>query len=178
MTPGFATPSGTASAQLDLLQLGEARNSMLGVQLDQVRNEKQIYTFFTDFLIGLRFGFWSNGRRSQGLSDRSQQRDAQNGRRHRRHQKSASPPRLRHSNESQTRSRLDRESASRRGDRTHSGGTKHGRQGNRTLPEERGRLAGSDSTSTALRGETRRRSSRSTNTAVGQTLDKGLFIGK
>ncbi|XP_065843636.1 pre-mRNA-processing factor 6-like [Oscarella lobularis] len=36
MTPGFATPSGTASAQLDLLQLGEARNSMLGVQLDQV----------------------------------------------------------------------------------------------------------------------------------------------
>ena len=34
MTPGFAT-----STKIDLNQIGEARNSMLGIKLDQVRGK-------------------------------------------------------------------------------------------------------------------------------------------
>ena len=37
MTPGFAT-----STRIDLNQIGEARNSMLGIKLDQVKYDNNI----------------------------------------------------------------------------------------------------------------------------------------
>ena len=45
MTPGFAT-----STKIDLNQIGEARNSMLGIKLDQVRGENHVYVQVAVFL--------------------------------------------------------------------------------------------------------------------------------
>ena len=52
MTPGFTTPSG----DLDLIKIGEARKSLVGVKLDQVCSE------YTEQSIGhsilMRFKSW------------------------------------------------------------------------------------------------------------------------
>ena len=41
VTPGFMTPGISTSTRIDLNQIGEARNSMLGIKLDQVGTKCQ-----------------------------------------------------------------------------------------------------------------------------------------
>ena len=56
VTPGTMTPGFATSTRIDLNQIGEARNSMLGIKLDQVsclnnytctRTQKKINRLFT-----------------------------------------------------------------------------------------------------------------------------------
>ena len=44
-TPGTMTPGFATSSRLDLNQIGEARNSMLGIKLDQVRTLNSFFLF-------------------------------------------------------------------------------------------------------------------------------------
>lgn len=79
MTPGFAT-----SSRIDLNQIGEARNSMLGIKLDQVilqsfvdllflRPQEERATAYSIVPLSLqpdlRFCVWTNCGGPQGLSD-------------------------------------------------------------------------------------------------------------
>lgn len=46
VTPGTMTPGFATSTRIDLNQIGEARNSMLGIKLDQVQFASNIwYTY-------------------------------------------------------------------------------------------------------------------------------------
>ena len=71
VTPGFAT-----STKIDLNQIGEARNSMLGIKLDQV-SESEVVLYLMSWWVGgfagVRLRVWADCGGPQGLFDRPEQ---------------------------------------------------------------------------------------------------------